>query len=137
MSNSQRNARAGRTTAFTCGAMALVAFATGILVLAGGEGAASQAPFGRAGSIAVLTAGVGVLLAAMVVLAMGGRAGRALRQVTVALTFLALAGVGVIAIGMLAGEPGTGFLLAFGWVLAAPVPLQITRTATDHHRRTP
>jgi len=117
--------------------MALVAFATGILVLAGGEGAASQAPFGRWGSIAVLTAGVGVLLGAMLVLAMGGRAGRPLRQVTVALTFLALAGVAVIAIGLLAGEPGTGFLLAFGWALAVPVPLQITRTATDDHRRTP
>jgi hypothetical protein len=137
MSSSQRSARAGRTTALTCGAMAVVAFATGILVLAGGEGAASQAPFGRAGSIAVLTAGAGVLLAAMVVLAMGARAGRTLRQVTVALTFLALAGVGVIAIGLLAGEPGTGFLLAFGWALAVPVPLQITRTATDSHRRTP
>lgn len=137
MSNSQRSVRAARTTALTCGAMAVIAFAGGILVLAGGEWVASQAPFGRGGSIAVLTAGVGVLLAAMVVLAMGGRASRALRQVTVAVTYLALAGVGVIAIGLLAGEPGTGFLLAFGWVLAMPVPLQITRTATDHHRRTP
>jgi hypothetical protein len=116
--------------------MAVVAFATGILVLSGGEQAASQAPFGRGGSIAVLTAGVGVLLAAMLVLAIGDRAGRPLRQVTVALTFLALAGVAVIAIGLLASEPGTGFLLAFGWVLAVPVPLQITRTATDHHGRT-
>lgn len=137
MSNSQRSRRAGRTTALTCGAMALVTFGTGILVLAGGESAASQAPFGHAGSIVVLAIGMIVLVAAMLVLAMAGRAGRAARQITVALTYLALAGIGALAIGLLGGEPGAGFLLAFGWILAVQVPLRITRTAPDHNRGTP
>lgn len=136
MSNSQRSVRARRTTALTCGAMSLVALGTGILVLAGGEEAAADAPFGRGGSITVIAIAMVVLTGAMLVVAMAGRASRALRQTAVALTFLALAGVGVIAIGLLAGEPGIGFLLAFGWVLAVPVPLQITRTAPDHNRRT-
>lgn len=43
----------------------------------------------------------------------------------------------VLAIGLLAGELGTGFLLAFGWILAVQVPLQITLTALDRNGRTP
>jgi hypothetical protein len=59
------------------------------------------------------------------------RVGRSLRQVAVAVTFLALAGLGVVAICLLAGAPGAGFLLAFAWVLAVPVPLQISRTLSE------
>lgn len=136
MSSAERKVRAARTTAFTCGAMSLVAMATGVLVLAGGDAVAEQAPFGRAGSVAAVVIAMAALVFAMIVLGLAARAGRGLRQVAVAVTFLALAGLGVVAIGLLAGAPGAGFLLALAWVLAVPVPLQITRTPSEQIRRT-
>ena len=111
--------------------MSLVAMATAVLVLSGGQAAAERAPFGRAGSSAVLIAGMIVLAFAMVVLVLARRLDRTVRLVAVAVTFLALAAVGAVAIGLLVGEPGAGFLLAFAWVLAVPVPLQITRTRLE------
>lgn len=127
MPSAERSARNQRHTALTCGVMAEVLFGTTLLVWSGSPAAADRAVFGRTGSTVAVVAAMVVLVVAM---AFVGRAARLSKSTVVtglALCWLTIGCVGVVAIALLTTEPGIGFLPALGWVLSIPVLLQIRR----------
>jgi hypothetical protein len=122
-----RRLRGQRTTALTCGVMSELLLATVVLVWSGSAAAASGAPFGRTGSIAVVVAAMVVLVVAIVVAAVAARLGRGVLVTVVSVFFLVFAAIVVVAVTVLGSEPGVGFLLLFSWASAVPVALHIRR----------
>jgi Ca2+/Na+ antiporter len=127
VTTADRKFRNQRTTALTCGIMAEVLLGTTTLVWSGSPAAVAGAAFGRVGSIAVVGAGMIMLVAAMVVASVASHLSRGVLVTVVALFFLVFAGVAVTAVTILQSNPGVGFLLILGWLLAVPVALHIRR----------
>lgn len=129
-----------RFTALVYGCMAEVALGGVLLVWLNHPDSAARAAFGAVGSAAALIWGMAMTAAAMAVLVLGNRLRRTIVITLVAITSLALAGVGVLAIVTVATDPGLTVLLALGWVLATLLTVAITRASaqpTNQNQREP
>lgn len=134
MPSAERKARNQRHTSLTCGVMAEVLFGTTLLVWSGSPATADRAVFGPTGSTIAVAAAMLSLAVAMVLAVLAPRLSRGVLVAGVSLFSLVIACVGVVAIAMLTIEPGTGFLLAIGCVLAIPVSLEIRRASGPRTR---
>ncbi|MGQ0839139.1 hypothetical protein [Actinokineospora sp.] len=130
MSGADRKSRAQRYTALTCALMAEVLLGATLLVWSGSAATTPDpALFGQRGWVAVVVVAMVLLIAAMVVVLLAARVSRLLPVVFLGLLTLAMAGVGLLAFVQVATAPGVALQLAFAWVLAVPIALEVRRAS--------
>jgi hypothetical protein len=125
-----RKPRAQRTTALTCGLAAEVVLGTSWLAVSSSQDATMTAVFGKATSVVAVVVTMVLLAVTMVLATLAPKLPRAVLVFGVAIFSLAIAVVGVIAMGMLTTNPGIGFFLAIGWVLTIPIALEVRRASS-------
>lgn len=131
MATADRKDRNARTTALTCGLIALVELAGVLFTWSASATPLGRETFGNTASTAVVVAAMAALVLAMIVLV--ARPPRALLLTVAAVLAVTVGAAAVLAFASL-GD-GVGILLLTAWALTLPVLLGVTRARDQQSNR--